>query len=119
MLALRMTGSRARLRRLLWVTLVGVALAAIVAGSLSGLGGPLAYVLPPLLLLVALAMRRYPGARVLLAVIGRARARRLRAPRVCAPGRAQRRVVPPRGGQLIAFSLAVRPPPMLLFVSLS
>ena len=69
-------------RRLLSVTLVGVAVGAIVAGSLTGLGGPLAYLLPPLVLLVALAMRRYPGERVLLALMARARRKRPRAPRV-------------------------------------
>ena len=106
-------------RRLLSATLVGVALGAIVAGSLVGLGGPLAYALPPLLLLVALALRRYPGERVLLALMARSRRKHPRAALVRALARSQRRVVPPRGGQLIAFSLAVRPPPLSLFVSLS
>ncbi len=76
-----------------------------------------AYLLPPLLLLLVLALRRYPGERALLAVIER-RARRL--PRtVCGPivPRPRPRAVFPRGGRLIASSLAVRPPPAIGAVS--
>jgi hypothetical protein len=93
--------------------LAGFALASalVVVGSLVGLAGALAYLLPPLLLVAALLLRRYPGERALLAVIARARrdSRRQRL-RVVMPAGAGA-VALPRGGRLIACSLAVRPPP--------
>jgi hypothetical protein len=70
----------------------------------------LAYLLPALGLLVVLHARRYPGERALLAAIAPS-------PRRSAPGQPRRRwkaplrVMFPRGGRLIACSLAVRPPP--------
>jgi hypothetical protein len=80
-------------------------------GAPAWLGGVVAYLLPPVLLLGALARRRYPGERMLLAFVVRKR-RRLRPGRSPAPGRRSRpRVLVPRGGRLIASSLAVRPPP--------
>jgi hypothetical protein len=70
----------------------------------------LLYLLPALLLLVLLIARRYPGQRQLVAL---ARKKREAWPR--RPGLAPRppRVATtlPRGGLLIACSIAVRPPP--------
>jgi hypothetical protein len=71
------------------------------------------YLLPAILLLIALRVRRYPGERALLAVIMRRRPRR----RVALASRAYRakpRVALARGGDLLGRALAVRPPPRLL-----
>jgi hypothetical protein len=79
-----------------------------------GLSGPvaqaLAYLSPALLLLGFLSARRYPGERALLSAIPSA----ARSSKVTRRARARReppRVLLPRGGRLIASSLAVRPPP--------
>jgi hypothetical protein len=62
-----------------------------------------------MLLLAALLMRRYPGERLLLAF---ARARSGRRRRLAAVAVSHGRVAAlPRGGLLMAFALAVRPPP--------
>ena len=73
----------------------------------------LAYLLPALGLLVVLHARRYPGERALLAAIAPSPGRKA----LRQPGRrwkAPLRVMFPRGGRLIACSLAVRPPPRRL-----
>jgi hypothetical protein len=70
----------------------------------------LLYLLPALLLALALLTRRYPGERVLVALRGGRRARWPR-PRSRAPVRRPVRLVAVRGGLLIGRSLAVRPPP--------
>jgi hypothetical protein len=101
-------------RRGLFLTVAGVALAALAgSGLLPGLVDALAYLLPPLLLLLALVARRYPGERTLLALIAGRRPPRRRA---CtrAGARIRPRAMVPRGGALIASSLAVRPPPSRL-----
>lgn len=72
----------------------------------------LAYLTPALVLFAALALRRYPGERALLAWIESRRSRRDRRhmrPRGLV--RLRPRALLPRGGRLIACSLAVRPPP--------
>jgi hypothetical protein len=72
----------------------------------------LAYLAPVLLLLLALVARRYPGERALLALVER----RLRG-RTCAQATTRKPrpwVWFPRGGRLIAFSLAKRPPPAVV-----
>jgi hypothetical protein len=72
----------------------------------------LAYLLPALALAAAIALGRYPGERSLLALAARharpPRRRKIRGSGV--PVRTDRALVP-RGGLLIASSLAVRPPP--------
>ncbi len=70
-------------------------------------------VAPALLLALALLGRRYPGERLLLAALaGRSRHRRRRAqPSARRPSRGRGDGRVPRGGLLIAFALAVRPPP--------
>jgi hypothetical protein len=80
------------------------------SGALPGLIDALAYLLPPLLLLLALVARRYPGERALLALIGAHRQKRRRAA-VAAARPVRPRATVPRGGLLIASSLAFRPPP--------
>jgi hypothetical protein len=84
-----------------------------VSGALPGLADALAYLLPPLVLLVALLRRRYPGERALLGLIRARRAGR-REPVTSPTARGPCRGMMPRGGRLIACSLAVRPPPLLL-----
>jgi hypothetical protein len=78
----------------------------------------LAYLAPALTILAVLALRRYPGERVLVATLERRRdrPRRARAPRGAARRRAPRALVA-RGGLLIGCALAVRPPPLLRLAS--
>jgi hypothetical protein len=97
---------------------VALASALIVAGSLLGFAGALAYLLPPLLLVAVLLVRRYPGERALLALMARVRRRSPRGSRRVAMPAKPTLLVPPRGGRLIASSLAVRPPPAPLAGSL-
>jgi hypothetical protein len=69
--------------------------------------------LPALVLPALLALRRYPGERILAVRLHEAgRERRQRSsPSVSSSSSPQ--VVVPRGGLLLAWSLAVRPPPRL------
>jgi hypothetical protein len=74
------------------------------------------YLLPVLLLLLVLALRRYPGERTLVALASRGRTHHWSSR--TARGAARRpklapRARVPRGGLLIAAALAVRPPPLL------
>jgi len=85
-------------------------LAGVLALSLSGgMVDALAYLLPALLLLLAVAARRYPGERALLALLERRQRRRRDSDSVVCVSRP--RALLPRGGRLIASSLAVLPPP--------
>jgi hypothetical protein len=74
----------------------------------------LAYLAPALMILAVLALRRYPGERALVARLERHRDRRgrARAPRGAGRKRTPRALVA-RGGRLIGYALAVRPPPPL------
>ena len=92
----------------------GAALAAVASSH----GAALAYLLPPFLLLIALASRRYPGERVLLGLIARRTRPRRRCLTLASP-RLRPRCAVPRGGRLIASSLAVRPPPAAAALSLA
>jgi hypothetical protein len=66
------------------------------------------YLLPALLLLLVLLVRRYPGERLL----GVLAARRARRARTRVPAATRRIELPvPHGGRLIAVSLAGRAPP--------
>jgi len=116
-----MTRSLATTRgRLVLASAVVAILAGIaVHGTPAGLGVALLYLLPPVLLLLALAMRRYPGEQALLALMGHNHRERRPAKIDGATRRLRPRAVVPRGGRLIASSLAVRPPPLAVFVSLS
>jgi hypothetical protein len=94
---------------------------AVVAGlglcALSGLGGADLLVLAPALVLMGtLLARRYPGERLLLAVAARRRRRPARA-RMARPSLSKRARCVPRGGLLMGFALAVRPPPLSLLAS--
>jgi hypothetical protein len=74
-------------------------------------------IVPVLALGLLLALRGYPGERVLSALrrASTPRPRVQRVPRVSRPARAAV-VGMPRGGLLLARSLAVRPPPAALHV---
>jgi hypothetical protein len=101
-----------------WPSVISAVLALLVgAALLAGLSGALAYLLPPLLLLLALALRRYPGERLLLALMGQRRRHPTCAGIRIARPKPRPRAVLPRGGDLIGSSLAVRPPPALVSVN--
>jgi hypothetical protein len=90
-------------------TLGILALAAIDANALC--------LLPALALAAPLLMRRYPGERALaMRLTAAARPRRQRSC-ASAPRTGLLLTVTPRGGSLIARSLAVRPPPALASAS--
>jgi hypothetical protein len=72
----------------------------------------LAHLAPFFVLLVPLALGRYPGERRLVAAAARARSLPRPARSTQAPRRALR-VAVARGGDLIARALATRPPPGL------
>jgi hypothetical protein len=90
--------------------LAAVAAVAIAALALVKLDPGALRALPALVLPLLLALRRYPGERM-LAVLSKARRRRRRPPRSSMPRAARPEVGLPRGGLLLARSLAVRPPP--------
>jgi hypothetical protein len=98
-----------------WLLLLIGAVAVLGLGAywvFPGFTEAISYLLPALMLLAALAARRYPGERALLAVM---RTTRSRPRRVAARGirrHSRPRALVPRGGALIAFALAGRPPPL-------
>jgi hypothetical protein len=71
----------------------------------------LLYLLPALTLALVLLARRYPGERALIALRREPRNARWPHPRSRVPTPRLASLAPPRGGLLIARSLAVRPPP--------
>lgn len=81
-----------------------LALLALLAAS-----GAALVALPAALLLLALALGRYPGEERLLALRARTAPRQRAARRIGAPRRQHSQRA--RGSALIAFHLAVRPPP--------
>jgi hypothetical protein len=95
--------------------MVALALAALgltVALALLGIGAAFAYASPVLLLLLPLLGGRYIGAERLERAIRQGRRSAPRRRPVVAPAwRGPERAAVPRGGRLIGFSLAVRPPP--------
>ncbi|HWD11312.1 MAG TPA: hypothetical protein VG366_05675 [Solirubrobacteraceae bacterium] len=101
-----------RARSALIAVAAGVAVLSLAAHlGLPGLGEALTYLLPATLLLGVLATRRYPGERALLAALTRRPSNRRRPQAEASSGRARADATVPRGGRLIATSLAVRPPP--------
>jgi hypothetical protein len=96
------------------IALASLALLGCAAGGvLPGLLDAVPYLLPVLLMLTALALRRYPGEAVLVALIQRGSrcSRRRRASRRPAGHPRGPHALVPRGGALLGCSLAVRPPP--------
>ena len=90
--------------------LIAAAAAAILTGALAGAGGGLLTILPFLVILGLLACGRYPGETALCRIRGSVPRRSRRAPAIGRPWRAVRSSSP-RGGALIAWGIAVRPPP--------
>jgi hypothetical protein len=88
---------------------VGLLLTAIVALQFGFAESSLLYLAPALLILIPLAFDRYPGERLLLAVIA-GPARQISHPRT-PPRRLALRSLLPRGGALLASALAGRGPP--------
>ena len=101
-LRLRVARPVAALALLVTLALAVVALAELDPGALC--------LLPALALLAPLLLRRYPGERT-LARLSAQTARGWQRPRSNAPSRQRVRAATPRGGLLLACSLAVRPPP--------
>jgi hypothetical protein len=113
-----MMGYRAITRRRLPLGFGAIALLAVaVFWAPPGLTEAVAYLLPALLLLPLLLARRYPGERALLALLGQRRRRQAHSGVRLAPPGLRPRAVVPRGGRLIASSLAVRPPPAVVSLS--
>jgi hypothetical protein len=107
-----MMGCRAIARRRLYLGIGAIAVLSVaVLWAPSGLAEATAYLLPALLLLPVLVARRYPGERALFALVSRRRQKRDSAWTQTVACRRRPGVAVPRGGRLIAFSLAVRPPP--------
>jgi hypothetical protein len=106
----------AALRRLLALSVIALVCIAACGGD-GELVHAFLYLLPALSLLLVLAARSYPGERALLAVIERKRrvGNDLAAGLLSTVHRLC--VFLPRGGRLIASSLAERPPPALSAVS--
>jgi hypothetical protein len=77
------------------------------------MGIALLYMVPSLLLVALLLLRRYPGEHRLVAAAEARRPRTARRTLLAATNTRPRARVP-RGGLLIASALAVRPPPRLL-----
>ncbi len=106
-----MSSARASLLRILAVTLLcaGAAALALHAGASAA---DVLCVAPAALLALLVAVRRYPGERALLALASRRRTA-AHAPRPALAHARHRGVCAllPRGGALLAFGLAVRPPP--------
>jgi hypothetical protein len=71
----------------------------------------LLFLAPALILAIALLRRRYPGERLLKRLACARPKRRLR-PASAAHASSAPRAWIPRGGLLLGFSLAVRPPPL-------
>lgn len=95
-----------------------VLVAGLVAAAATGVDpSGLLHLAPALVLVVALLARRYPGERLIVRLAGSpARApRRVRA-RAVKP-RTHVAALAPRGGLLLACSLAVRPPPVAIRTS--
>lgn len=101
--------------RLRLVVAIVVTLCALVLGivALVGVDPNALCLLPAVALAAPLLLRRYPGERILADVSGR-RNSGWPLPRATVPRRGRSFGIAPRGGQLIAYSLAVRPPPQLL-----
>jgi hypothetical protein len=89
--------------------LPALGLAALALAALGTLDPSVLCMFPVLVLALAMAIRRYPGEGVL----ARLRTIHRRRPRVAGSLRHPRRhtVLLPRGGLLLAWALAVRPPP--------
>jgi hypothetical protein len=103
-----------RRARVLVVLLAGSIVIVLAVASASA--SMLLYLLPALALAAPLILCRYPGERRLLALVA-ARSKPRRPPSARPASPAPARALVPRGGLLIACSLAVRPPPRMAVTS--
>ena len=92
------------------LTLLGLAAVTIAVLAVASSDPAALCALPALVLPALFALRRYPGERI-LAVLSAEHHRRRRRPRSSVPLVVRVEVALPRGGLLLARSLAVRPPP--------
>ena len=92
----------------------GLALAAVLLCSVAGAGEGMLFVAPALVLALPLLAGRYVGAERLVRIAQTPRERRARP--TASSARRSFLLVRPRGGLLIASSLAVRPPPGVRWV---
>jgi hypothetical protein len=97
-------------RRRRVAAIVGIAALTITALALVKLDPSALCALPALALPGLLALHRYPGERI-LAVLSDGRREPRQRPRSSVPFAVRLEVATPRGGLLLACSLAVRPPP--------
>jgi hypothetical protein len=106
-----MTPSRRTCIALLAAALAAFGLALLLPGMETGV----LFLSPAIVLLASLLTGHYVGEQSLARFAAASRPRRSRAT-ACAPAGAARRLRAqmPRGGRLVATSLAVRPPPLLL-----
>jgi hypothetical protein len=82
-----------------------------------GLGVGVLFLSPAIVLLASLLTGHYVGEQRLQRLAASFRLRRRRPSRAIAPAASpRRRALMPRGGRLVATSLAVRPPPLRLAV---
>lgn len=99
------------------VFLAATAIVGLVLWLHSGLGqADLLCLAPALAIAATLLVRRYPGERMLVRLAARGKPRRRRDV-IARPVGVFRTVLVPRGGLLMAFALAVRPPPPALGAS--
>jgi hypothetical protein len=111
MVTRQMAWSRPTIMRGVLLVLAAAALHIAASVVLPGTIDALGYLLPALLLLLPLLARRYPGERTLVGLIEDGRARVSTPPSPTPIATPRPRTALPRGGRLLAFSLAVRPPP--------
>jgi hypothetical protein len=104
--------SRRDLRLLMAVC--ALALVWLVAQGVVGASAGLLFLAPAMFMALPLLAGRYLGAER-LSRVSRSRAPRGRRVRIAIPARRVFCSTPPRGGLLIASSLAVRPPPLAVF----
>jgi len=88
-----------------------MAVAAILCVAEGRISSDLLSLLPALLIAAVLFARRFPGERLLIAWSSRSSRRRRRAALTPQPSRHSPSAAP-RGGLLMGFALAVRPPPL-------
>jgi hypothetical protein len=104
---------RGTILRVSALSLIGAGLAALCLHAGADAAGLLCLA-PAALLVIPLALRRYPGERALLALAGARRPRRRRpAAEPLSRSLPAPRAMLARGGTLLGFGLAVRPPPAL------
>lgn len=108
-----MNARRGTILRVSALSLIGAGLAALCLHAGADAAGLLCLA-PAAALAIPLAMRRYPGERALLAFVGARRtSRRRSSAAILLRSHSRPRAVLARGGTLLGFGLAVRPPPSL------